>query len=91
MHYGALRLWATVLAVIGGVGLVSGGVVVAMANADDGGDATAILLIAGPIALLFASWPLALGQGLRALAEIGETRDRHRVAMTGGPSTSVSR
>jgi len=74
MHYGALRLWATVLAVIGAVGLVSVGVgvVVAMVNADDGGDAAAILLIAGPIALLFASWPLALGQGLRALAEIGE-------------------
>ena len=74
MHYGALRLWANVLAVLGAVGLVSVGVgiVVAMANADDGGDAAAILLIAGPVALLFASWPLALGQGLRALAEIGE-------------------
>jgi hypothetical protein len=74
MHYGALRLWATVLAVIGAIGLVSVGVgiVVGMVNADDGGDAAAILLIAGPIALLFASWPLALGQGLRALAEIGE-------------------
>jgi len=74
MHYGALRLWATVLAVIGAIGLVSVGVGVgvAVANADDGGDAAAVLLIAGPIALLFASWPLALGQGLRALAEIGE-------------------
>jgi hypothetical protein len=74
MHYGALRLWATVLTVIGAIGLLSvgAGIVVAMVNADDGGDAAAILLIAGPIALLFASWPLALGQGLRALAEIGE-------------------
>jgi hypothetical protein len=31
-----------------------------------------ILLIGGPLAALFASWPIALGQGLRALADVAE-------------------
>ena len=60
--YGALRLWATVLVVIG----------VAMIEAVTFGQAIAILLIGGPLAVLFASWPIALGQGLRALADVAE-------------------
>ena len=32
----------------------------------------AFLLIGGPLAVLFASWPIALGQGLRALADVAE-------------------
>ena len=32
----------------------------------------AILLIGGSLAALFASWPIALGQGLRALADVAE-------------------
>ena len=32
----------------------------------------AILLIGGPLAALFASWSIALGQGLRALADVAE-------------------
>jgi hypothetical protein len=34
--------------------------------------ALAILLIGGPLAAFFASWPIALGQGLRALADVAE-------------------
>jgi len=30
------------------------------------------VLIGGPLAALFARWPLALGQGLRALADVAE-------------------
>ncbi len=36
------------------------------------GQALAILLIGGPLTALFASWPIALGQGLRALADVAE-------------------
>jgi hypothetical protein len=32
----------------------------------------AFLLIGGPLAVLFTSWPIALGQGLRALADVAE-------------------
>ena len=72
--YGALRLWATVLVVIGvgGVIFVGIGVIFAMIDAPTFGQALIFLLIGGPLALLFASWPIALGQGLRALADVAE-------------------
>jgi hypothetical protein len=72
--YGALRLWATVLVIVGvaGVIFVGIGTIFAMIEAATFGQAIAILLIGGPLAVLFASWPIALGQGLRALADVAE-------------------
>ena len=72
--YAALRLWATVLVIIGvlGVIFVVIGTIFAMIEAVTVGQAIAILLIGGPLAALFASWPIALGQGLRALADVAE-------------------
>jgi hypothetical protein len=72
--YGALRLWSTVLVITGVVSvvLVIIGVIVAMVQAVTFGQALVILLIGAPLAALFASWPLALGQGLRALADVAE-------------------
>jgi uncharacterized sodium:solute symporter family permease YidK len=80
--YGALRLWSTVLVVIGvaGVIFVVIGIIFAMIEAVSFGQAIAILLIGGPLAALFASWPIALGQGLRALADVAEyVRDQQGV------------
>jgi uncharacterized sodium:solute symporter family permease YidK len=73
-HYGALRLWSTVLIVVGIVGVVFVliGTIIAMVEAVSFGQALAILLIGGPLAALFASWPIALGQGLKALADLAE-------------------
>ena len=79
--YGALRLWSTVLIVIGVVGVIFVviGTIVAMIEAVTFLQALAILLIGGPLAALFASWPIALGQGLRALADVAEyVRDQQR-------------
>jgi hypothetical protein len=80
-HYGALRLWATVLVVIGvgGVIFVGIGIIFAMIDAPTFGQALVFLLIGAPLALLFASWPIALGQGLRALADVAEyVRDQQQ-------------
>ena len=73
-NYAALRLWSTVLIVIGVVGVifVAIGTIVAMIEAVTFLQALAILLIGGPLAALFASWPIALGQGLRDLADVAE-------------------
>jgi hypothetical protein len=72
--YAALRLWSTVLVIIGvlGVIFVVNGTIFAMIAAVTFGQAIAILLIGGPLAALFASWLIALGQGLRALADVAE-------------------
>jgi uncharacterized membrane protein len=80
-NYGALRLWATVLVVIAIVGviLVVIGTIFAMIGAVSFLQALAILLIGGPLAALFASWPIALGQGLRAFADVAEyVQDQQR-------------
>jgi hypothetical protein len=92
-NYGALRLWSTVLVVIGVagvifvvigiifamIGAVTFGIIFAMIEAVSFGQAIAILLIGGPLAALFASWPIALGQGLRALADVAEyVRDQQQ-------------
>ncbi len=79
--YGALRLWSTVLMFIGilGVIFVVIGTIFGMIGADTFWQGIAILLIGGPLAALFASWPIALGQGLRALADVAEyVRDQQQ-------------
>ena len=79
--YGALRLWSTVLIIIGisGVIFVVIGVIFAMIGAATFWQVLAILLIGGPLAALFASWPIALGQALKALADVAEyVRDQQQ-------------
>jgi|SRR3712207_6411115 len=78
--YGVLRLWSTVLAIMGivGVVLVIIATIVAMIQAVSFGQALVILLFGAPLAALFASWPLALGQGLRALADVAEYVQRQQ-------------
>jgi hypothetical protein len=72
--YGTLRVWSTVLIIVGVVGAVFVviGTIVAIVEAETVGRALAILLIVGPLAALFARWPIALGQGLRAVADLAE-------------------
>ena len=64
--YGALRLWATVLI------FIVIGTIFAVIQAETFAQSLATLLIGGPLVALFASWPIALGQGLRAIADVAE-------------------
>ncbi|MGH8527648.1 MAG: hypothetical protein ACREXY_26575 [Gammaproteobacteria bacterium] len=79
-NYEVLRLWSTVLMFIGilGVIFVTIGVIFAVLGAASFWQVLAILLIGGPLAALFASWPIALGQGLRALADVAEYTQRQQ-------------
>jgi hypothetical protein len=62
-----------------GVIFVVIGVIFAMLGAASFWQVLAILLIGGPLAALFASWPIALGQALRALADVAEyVRDQQQ-------------
>ena len=72
--YGTLRLWSTVLVVIGvaGVIFVGIGTIFAMIDANSFWQVMTILLIGAPLAVLFATWPIALGQGFRALADVAD-------------------
>jgi hypothetical protein len=80
-EYRAPTLWSAVPIIVGVIGLivVTIGTNVAMIGAVTYGRATAILLIGMPVAALFASWPSALGQGPRALADVAEyVQDQQR-------------
>ena len=72
--YGALRLWATVLIFVRvlGVVFVVIGTIFAVIQAVTFAQGLATLLIGGPLVALFASWPISLGQGLGAIADVAE-------------------
>jgi hypothetical protein len=73
-QYRILRIWSVVLAVLGVLSLVSTtlGVIWWAATVHGFWQTLVVIAIGAPIALLLATWPLALGQGLRALADIGD-------------------
>jgi hypothetical protein len=73
-RYKTLRLWSLFLVVLGAISIVSATVgVISWAVAVDGfWDTLGVILLGAPIALLLAAWPIALGQALRALADIGD-------------------
>ncbi|GIU87220.1 MAG: hypothetical protein KatS3mg009_1735 [Acidimicrobiia bacterium] len=73
-RYKTLRLWSWFLVVLGLISVISATVgVIAWAIAVDGfWDTLAVIMVGAPIALLLAAWPIALGQALRAIADIGD-------------------
>jgi hypothetical protein len=70
--YGTLRLWPTVLVFLGVLDVVSIviGTIFAAFAAPTFSQVVAFLLIGGPLAVLFASWPIAQGQDPQALADV---------------------
>jgi hypothetical protein len=74
-NYKTLRTWAMFLMAIGVISVVMAGLgVLSLAIAVDGfWDTVGVLFLGTPIAMLLASWPFALGQALRALADIGDS------------------
>lgn len=73
-RYKTLRTWSLFLMVLGAVSVVSATLgVISWAIAVDGiWNTIAVILFGAPIALLLAAWPIALGQALRAIADIGD-------------------
>jgi hypothetical protein len=73
-HYRTLRAWSLAL-IIGGVfSIVSASIgVFSWAVAVEGlWDTLGVILLGAPVALMLAAWPFALGQALRAIADIGD-------------------
>jgi hypothetical protein len=73
-RYGTLRTWAVFMTVLGALSLVSASVgAVAWAIEVEGFWRTlGVILIGAPVALLLATWPIALSQMMRALADVGD-------------------
>ena len=60
--------------VIGAISIVSAtfGVVSWAISVEGFWETVAVIMFGAPIALLLATWPIALGQALRAIADIGD-------------------
>jgi hypothetical protein len=72
--YSMLRTWSVILYVLGFLSMVVTGVGIVTWAIDVAGvlRTVAVLTIGAPIVMLMATWPLAIGQALRAIADIGD-------------------
>ena len=73
-NYKTLRTWSFALMIIGTVSVISASIgVISWAVAVEGfWETLGVLLFGAPVVLLLATWPIALGQALRAIADIGD-------------------
>jgi hypothetical protein len=76
-RYNTLRAWAQFLIVLGiGSLILAGFGVIAWAVEVEGFWATlGVICLGAPLVLFLASWPMALGQMMRAMADIGDAVD----------------
>ena len=74
-HYGTLRMWAAVLTLVGAFGVVLAaiGTVIWAIEVEGFWQTIGVLLIGGPVAIFFATLPIALSQAMRALADVCDT------------------
>ena len=74
-QYGALRTWAVFLMFVGVVSVLAAtiGTIIWAFEVDGFWQTLGVVLIGGPVSIFLASLPIALGQALRALADVGET------------------
>jgi hypothetical protein len=74
-RYKTLRTWSAFLIALGILSTVAAAFgVVAWAVAVEGfWETLAAVFIGAPFVLLLAAWPVALGQAMRALADIGDS------------------
>lgn len=74
-HYGTLRAWAFIATLVGVVGMIAAaiGAIVWAFEVDGFWQTLGVLLVGLPISVFIATLPMALGQALRALADVGDT------------------
>jgi hypothetical protein len=74
-QYATLRVWALVSTLVGVIGMVLAGIgaIVWAFEVDGFWQTVGVLLIGLPVAVFLATLPIALGQALRAIADVGDT------------------
>jgi hypothetical protein len=74
-QYKTLRSWAAALAIVGviGVALVAVGTIVWAVEVEGFWATLGVIFLGAPLALFLATWPFALSQMMRALADVGDT------------------
>jgi uncharacterized membrane protein YccF (DUF307 family) len=74
-HYGTLRFWAFVATLVGIFGMIAAaiGAIIWAFEVEGFWQTLGVLLIGLPVAVVLATLPIALGQAMRALADVGDT------------------
>ena len=74
-RYGTLRVWAALLTFVGVLGMIAAaaGTIVWAFEVDGFWQVFGVLLFGGAVSAFLAVVPLAVAQGLRAIADVGET------------------
>lgn len=74
-HYGTLRTWAFVLTVMGVVWMIAAaiGAIVWAFEVEGVWQTLGVLLVGLPVSVFLATLPIALGQAMRAIADVGDT------------------
>jgi hypothetical protein len=74
-QFGTLRVWAAFLSFVGFLAMIAAivGTIVWAFEVEGFWKVLGVLLIGGPISIFLATFPLALSQALRALADVGDT------------------
>ena len=74
-HYGTLRAWAFIATVVGVFGMIAAGIgaIVWAFEVDGFWQTLGVLLIGLPVSIFIATITIALGQAMRAIADVGDT------------------
>jgi hypothetical protein len=74
-QYKTLRVWAAAISLIGVIGviLVAVGTIVWAVEVEGFWQTLGVIFLGAPLALFLATWPFALSQMMRALADVGDT------------------
>ena len=74
-QYGTLRVWAALLTIVGLLAMIAAAVgsIVWAVEVNGFWQTIGVLLIGLPVSVLVATLPIALGQAMRAIADVGDT------------------
>jgi hypothetical protein len=74
-HYGTLRAWAFIATLVGVFGMVAAGIgsIVWAFEVDGFWPTLGVLLVGLPVSVFIATIPIALGQAMRGIADVGDT------------------
>ncbi len=74
-HYGTLRSWAFIATLVGVFGMIAAGIgaIVWAFEVEGFWQTLGVLLIGLPVSIFIATIPIALGQAMRAIADVGDT------------------
>ena len=74
-HYGTLRSWAFIATLVGVFGMIAAGIgaIVWAFEVEGFWQTLGVLLIGLPVSVFIATIPIALGQPMRAIADVGDT------------------